>query len=536
MKIDTTAAILQLSSVLAASAGVAAPSQAAGADSGTPATVATASAAPNQKPLSFQQMLAQIQQAAAEASQSSTPAAADEPVATPAKPAKDADSDPTSISTALMALLSQSNQPVPVNVPATPANPVAPTIEAKPTDTVGTVAAQTGGAVPTVAVGCPEAIVAGSVPKSPAAQPPDGKMQPIAIKNPTPPPTGDMPITPPATPAVVTADSKGSVDPSGPPVVPVGPQADQPPVTAEPVQANKASETVATPVSTTIDSNPVVDVKAADSKAADVRVQAADVSTPIQATKESAPEVTPDKISGTVARHTRNEAVQTAISSAAKEGHVDFSNLTNLISDAVVAASSDAVEPVKEISDNAKSKETSETTALDQGMPGETANGITDAVTAVDPASQGAAVDAHSLAHHLESMVMQRLDQPESTDKSSVVLRLDPPELGRVNVHMSVTNDVVSIRMVTTDDAARQVIERQLSQLQQSLTDKGIAFQDFQVQTGGGSQQQQSSHQGFAKHWADNSGYSAFGGRRASTTVSTPQIRSGILAQLDYVA
>jgi flagellar hook-length control protein FliK len=533
MKIDTTAAILQLSSVLAASAGVAAPSQAAGTDSGTPATVATTPAAPNQKPLSFQQMLAQVQQAAAEASQPSTSAASDEPDTAPAPPAKDAESDPTSISTALLALLSQSNQPAPVNVSTTPD---VPTTEAKPADAARMAVAQAGGAAPTVAVGCPAAIETGSVPESsPAVPPSDGKIQPIAIKNPAPPATGDLPATP-TTPAAVTTASKPNVNPSDLQAAPVSAPADQPPAVAEPTQAVKAPETAATPSPTTINSSPIVDAKAVDSKAADIRVQPVDASTGTQSTKESAPAVIPDKISGTVARHARSQAYQTSISAAAKDAHVDFSNLANSIKDAVVETSSDVIEPVKEISDHAKSKETSETSAIDQGMPGETANGVTDAVTAVDPTSQGTAVDAHSLAHHLESMVMQRLDQPESTDKSSVVLRLDPPELGRVNVHMSVTNDVVSIRMVTTDDAARQVIERQLSQLQQSLTDKGISFQDFQVQTGGGSQQQQSSHQGFAKHWADNSGYSAFGGRRASAAVSTPQIRSGILAQLDYVA
>jgi flagellar hook-length control protein FliK len=292
---------------------------------------------------------------------------------------------------------------------------------------------------------------------------------------------------------------------------------------------------VAPPASTTIvNSNPVIDAKAADSKAGDIRVQPADAGTAAQATKESAPDITPDKIGGTVARHARNEALEAASSSVAKDGHVDFSNLTNLASEAVVESTSKTVEPVQEVTDDAKSKHSSDATAVDQAMAGESANGATDAVTAVDPASQGAAVDAHSLAHHLESMVMQRLDQPESTDKSSVVLRLDPPELGRVNVHLSVTNDVVSIRMVTTDDAARQVIERQLNQLQQSLTDKGIAFQDFQVQTGGSGQQ--TPDRGFRKQWADNSGYSASSGRRGFAAVSTTPIRSGVLAQLDYVA
>lgn len=538
MKIDTTATILQLSSLLAASAGVAAPSQAGGTDAGTAAAVSTTQAATNPKPLSFSQLLAQIQQAAADSAKATTVPPATVPAGdVPAPPAKEQADDPASISNALLALMSQSTQPLPANVPVAATPPSTSPADVQPAAAAGVATTQASDG-PTAAIGCPPAIVPGTTPDSapqPVAQS-DGKIQPLDFKATTPAPTSDVPTSTPATPAQVTAVSNGKGDPNNLTAMPAASPVDQPPVATGPTPPDKAPVAATTPVSPAESETPIIDTKAVPPKAAEVRIQPADASSVTAGAKESVANVTSDKIGGTAARHARNEIVQAAVSAAGNAEHVDFSNLTSEIGDAVVEASSDAAEPVKKVTDEAKSKESSDTTVIESGMAGETANGVTDVVTSADPASQTAPIDAHNLAHHLEAMAMQRLDQPESSDRASVVLRLDPPELGRVNVHMSVANDVISIRMVTTGDAARQVIEQQLNQLQQSLTDKGISFQDFQIQTGGGSQQQQSSHQGFAKHWADHSGYSAFGGRRGSTAVSTPQIRSGNPNQLNYVA
>jgi len=95
--------------------------------------------------------------------------------------------------------------------------------------------------------------------------------------------------------------------------------------------------------------------------------------------------------------------------------------------------------------------------------------------------SSSAPVPISSLPHHVEEMVMQRMSQPDSAGQSSVVLRLDPPELGRLSVHLSVTNDIVSIRMVAADPSAQQVLERQLGNLQQSLANHGVSLEQCQV-------------------------------------------------------
>ena len=549
MNIDTTATILQLSSALAASAGVAAPSQADGADLATPAVVTTCPAGPNQQPLSFLQLLAQVQQLASDASQPTATAETPVATATDVPHAKDATSDPTSISNALLALLSQSNQPSATHAPVVPER--ATEANQQPVQAIGSAPPQAAGTVPTVAVDSPEANATGTVPASPPAADfrSDGKMQPIEIgpENATTQQTVES-ASGNSTPSIAkSSDPNAKIDLTGLPTVANGSQADQQlfsqdvtatQATANTITTQQPQPEIAAAVSSPSGSTDLVATNASDLKPdvalSNIPIPPTDATTQVGAPKVADTGFTTEKISSTGTRRTRYESLTTAVSTTAKESHIDFSNLANLIGDTVAETSSDLIEPLKEFSDDAKSKVSPETNGIDIGVPGESMTAGTEASNPVDPAIQGVTVDSHSLAHHLESMAMQRLDQPESTDKSSVVLRLDPPELGRVSVHMSVTNDVVSIRMVTSDDAARQAIERQLNELQQSLTDKGIAFQEFQVQSGGAGQQ--SSDRGFRKQWADNSGYSAFSGRRATTAVATPAARSGILAQLNYVA
>lgn len=101
----------------------------------------------------------------------------------------------------------------------------------------------------------------------------------------------------------------------------------------------------------------------------------------------------------------------------------------------------------------------------------------------------GLPIPIHSVAHHLEQLVIEHLDRVHPEQPASVILRLDPPELGKVNVHLSMAHDdVVSIRMVTSDEAVRQTIERQLNELQQSLANHGVSWDQCQVECDSGRQ------------------------------------------------
>ncbi|MFO1045638.1 MAG: flagellar hook-length control protein FliK [Planctomycetaceae bacterium] len=154
--------------------------------------------------------------------------------------------------------------------------------------------------------------------------------------------------------------------------------------------------------------------------------------------------------------------------------------------------------------------------------------------TAGQSDSGSAPVSMESFVHRMTELVQQRIDGASDADKSSVVLRLDPPELGRLNVHLSISNDVVSIRMVATDEAARQVIERQLGNLHQSLDSQGLAFTPCQVECQ--SQGQNSSHQSPYQRTQDDIAAFSFGQTRNAATSATVRAFARSRSALDYVA
>ncbi|MBC7817388.1 MAG: flagellar hook-length control protein FliK, partial [Planctomycetaceae bacterium] len=89
---------------------------------------------------------------------------------------------------------------------------------------------------------------------------------------------------------------------------------------------------------------------------------------------------------------------------------------------------------------------------------------------------QLSATSAGAVSDQLAAAIVERLDAGHDSSPSTFRLRLDPRELGTVEVHLSIVHDVVSIRFVAQDEAARQVIERQLDDLRQSLTNSGVSF------------------------------------------------------------
>jgi len=60
-------------------------------------------------------------------------------------------------------------------------------------------------------------------------------------------------------------------------------------------------------------------------------------------------------------------------------------------------------------------------------------------------------------------------------------MRLDPPELGPVNVHLVSTGDEIRGHVVVASDSVRQMIESQLPELRQRLEAAGVTVQNFNV-------------------------------------------------------
>ncbi len=98
------------------------------------------------------------------------------------------------------------------------------------------------------------------------------------------------------------------------------------------------------------------------------------------------------------------------------------------------------------------------------------------------------------LAEQISAAVQTHGHELAGGQPVEVHLRLDPPELGMVRVHLRLSNDAVSVRFIAGDEAATKMLESQLPDLRQSLAERGLAFAQCNVSCD--SRQQQSSNFG----------------------------------------
>lgn len=207
--------------------------------------------------------------------------------------------------------------------------------------------------------------------------------------------------------------------------------------------------------------------------------------------------------------------------------------LTSLLHDSIPELTATESAPASSFAD--KSETFTKLAGLEFGAPQHTQVQESIPQTSSGPLEQTTApVPMESFVHRMTEIVQQRLEEAPEADKSSVVLRLDPPDLGRLNVHLSISNDVISIRMVATDEAARQAIERQLGNLHQSLDSQGVAFTPCQVECQ--SQGQNSSNQAPFQQRPDDVASVPFGQPRNPLTAPGVQSYKRSRSALDYVA
>jgi hypothetical protein len=94
----------------------------------------------------------------------------------------------------------------------------------------------------------------------------------------------------------------------------------------------------------------------------------------------------------------------------------------------------------------------------------------------------------------LATAIRQHLDEETTAGPLTVRIRLNASDLGPVNLHISIVNDVVSIRIVAHDQQALQMIDSQMHDLWQSLSSSGVSCGQFQVACDSGDQR--SSYRG----------------------------------------
>ena len=101
--------------------------------------------------------------------------------------------------------------------------------------------------------------------------------------------------------------------------------------------------------------------------------------------------------------------------------------------------------------------------------------------------------------------IINRLSVRSSGSQSEVKIQLDPPSLGRVRMSIITSGDGVRTLIVAENQAVKQVIENNLSQLRDSMSAQGLKLDGFSVLVGGDSNPEFShQHNDFGKSDAED--------------------------------
>jgi len=95
--------------------------------------------------------------------------------------------------------------------------------------------------------------------------------------------------------------------------------------------------------------------------------------------------------------------------------------------------------------------------------------------------------------------IINRLSIRSNGSQSEVKIQLDPPSLGRVRMNIITSGDGVRTVIIAENQAVKQTIENNLSQLRDSMLSQGLKLDGFSVFVGGDSNQefsQQRDHSG----------------------------------------
>jgi flagellar hook-length control protein FliK len=88
----------------------------------------------------------------------------------------------------------------------------------------------------------------------------------------------------------------------------------------------------------------------------------------------------------------------------------------------------------------------------------------------------------------LAEQIVSRAEMLSSEGRIEFHLRLEPPELGTVRVHLLAADETLTARLIVADEGARQVVESQLGHLRQSLAEAGFSHARCEVAGEGGRQ------------------------------------------------
>ncbi|MCV5646671.1 flagellar hook-length control protein FliK, partial [Escherichia coli] len=86
--------------------------------------------------------------------------------------------------------------------------------------------------------------------------------------------------------------------------------------------------------------------------------------------------------------------------------------------------------------------------------------------------------------------VAEKVQLMMSKNLKNLDIRLEPPELGRMQIRMTMNNDLANVHFTVTNPQARDIIEQTLPRLREMLAQQGMQLADSSVQQQSSGQQQ----------------------------------------------
>ncbi|WP_112480504.1 flagellar hook-length control protein FliK [Vibrio variabilis] len=141
------------------------------------------------------------------------------------------------------------------------------------------------------------------------------------------------------------------------------------------------------------------------------------------------------------------------------------------------------------------------------GLGNDTALQATGALTATQqlraeqqtPAASAVQSPMVMTKENASDQVAERVQMMMSKNLKHVDIRLDPPELGRMQIRMSLNNDSATVHFTVQNQQTRDMVDQAMPRLREMLSQQGIQLADTSVQ-------QQGQQQRHASHGSGSSG------------------------------
>ena len=109
--------------------------------------------------------------------------------------------------------------------------------------------------------------------------------------------------------------------------------------------------------------------------------------------------------------------------------------------------------------------------------------------------------------------VHERINMMMAKNLKYVDIRLDPPELGKIQIKLSINQDQASVQFTVNNPQTRDIVEQAMPRLREMLQQQGLQLAQSSVQ--------QESSQQFAGHQNNSSAHSQSGQQSSTVTTTT---------------